>query len=114
MNTGRYGAGAYQAAANCRGARQQEADVFRRATGALRASLNGRPIDRVRAVADNRRLWLAVSDLMTDPGNSLPKPLRAGMISVSLSVRREMDKPIPNIDFLIGINESITDGLAGS
>jgi hypothetical protein len=36
------------------------------------------------------------------------------MISVSLSVRREMDKPIPNIDFLIGINESITDGLAGS
>jgi hypothetical protein len=25
-----------------------------------------------------------------------------------------MDKPIPNIDFLIGINESITDGLAGS
>ena len=107
------GAKAYQQVADRGNVRGQEADVFRRATAALRQGLERGTMDRVRAIADNRRLWLAVSDLMTDPSNGLPDPTRAGLISLSLSVRREMDKTQPDFDFLISINETIVAGLAG-
>jgi flagellar protein FlaF len=114
MNSFNRGARAYQAAADVRNLRQQEADVFRRATGALRSSRNGRPLDRVRAIADNRRLWITVSNLMKDSSNVLPAELRAGIVSLGLAVEREMEKPSPNFDFLISINESIVDGLSGA
>ena len=69
-------------------------------------------MDRVRALADNRRLWLTLSALMKDPENPLPPVLRAGIISVGLAVEREMDKGSPDMSFLISINENITAGLA--
>ena len=50
------------------------------------------PIPRVRALADNRRLWLTVADLMRDPENALPLELRASIVSVGLAVQREMDR----------------------
>ena len=53
------------------------------------------PIPRVRALADNRRLWMTVLDLMRDPANALPEPLRASIISVGLAVQREMDAKRP-------------------
>jgi flagellar protein FlaF len=113
-NSVKRGARAYQAAADCRSLRQQEADVFRRATGALR-SCRHRPIaDQLRAIADNRRLWLTLSNLMKDPTNALPKELRAGIVSLGIAVDREMQKPAPDFDFLIGVNESIIDGLSGA
>ena len=58
---------AYQAAASHRSQREQEADVFRRAIGALKSARNGNAFQRVRALADNRRLWMTVHDLMHDP-----------------------------------------------
>jgi len=67
----------------------------------------------VRALADNRRLWITVLDLMRDPSNALPQPLRASIISVGLAVQRDMEHESPDFDFLISINESITAGLAG-
>ena len=60
---------AYETAATHRSQREQEADVFRRATGALKAARNPDRMPRVRAIADNRRLWLTVNDLMRDPLN---------------------------------------------
>ncbi len=104
---------AYQQAASYRSTREQEADVFRHANFLLRRALSANRIERSRAVADNRRLWLTVADLMTDPANALPMETRAGLISLSLSVRREMAKDEPDIPFLIGINETIIAGLAG-
>ena len=104
---------AYQAAATHRTQREQEADVFRRATGALQTARDADPIQRVRALADNRRLWLTVGDLMRDPLNALPAELRAGIVSVGLAVQREMDRDSPDFDFLIAVNESIAAGLAG-
>ncbi len=104
---------AYEAASAHRSPRQQEADVFRRATGALRAARDGGgPVERVRAIADNRRLWLTVVDLLRDPGNALPAGLRASIVSVGLTVQREMEADMPDFDFLIGINENIAAGLA--
>jgi flagellar protein FlaF len=104
---------AYQAASVHRSPREQEADVFRRVIGALKAAREAGPVQRVRALADNRRLWFAVADLMRDPGNSLPIALRASILSVGLSVQRDMDGETPDFDFLIEVNEHIAAGLSG-
>lgn len=104
---------AYATAAAHRSQREQEADVFRRVIGGLRIARNvNNPLQRVRALADNRRLWMAVTDLMRDPASSLPAPLRASIVSVAIAVQREMDRDSPNFDFLIEINENIVAGLA--
>ncbi|MEO8714529.1 MAG: flagellar biosynthesis regulator FlaF [Acetobacteraceae bacterium] len=103
---------AYQQAAGHRSLRQQEADIFHQATGALRAARAGQSIERARAIADNRRLWLTVSDPMSDPANALPTGLRASIASVGISVRREMESAHPDFDFLIAINEHMAAGLA--
>jgi flagellar biosynthesis activator protein FlaF len=105
---------AYGAATNHRSARDQEADVFRRTIGALRLARQAEPVSRTRAIADNRRLWLAVTDLMRDPRNALPDELRASLVSVGLAVQREMDRAAPNFDFLISINEHIAEGLSAN
>jgi flagellar protein FlaF len=104
---------AYKAAANNRSQRQQEADVFLRATGALKASRETESIQQVRAIADNRRLWTTVVDLMRDPRNALPRELRASIVSVGAAVQREMDREKPDFDFLIAVNENIAAGLCG-
>ena len=87
--------------------------MFRQAVAGLRSARNSAPIQKIRALADNRRLWMMVHDLMRDPRNALPEPLRASIVSVGLSVQREMDQDQPDFDFLIGINESMAAGLAG-
>ena len=102
---------AYQASSDARSLRAQEADVFHRATGALRSALAGREVDRVRALADNRRLWLTVLGLVQDPENRLPPPVRATIVSVGRSVQREMDQAMPDLGFLIAVNENVVAGL---
>ena len=104
---------AYKAAARYRSPRDQEADVFRRATAALKAARDAGPIQQIRALADNRRLWITVLDLMRDPSNALPEPLRASIISVGLAVQRDMDGETPDFEFLISINDNIAAGLSG-
>lgn len=113
MQTMKQAASAYQAAATHRSEREQEADVFRRASGALKAARDAASITRVQAIADNRRLWLTVTDLMRDPSNALPQDLRASIVSVGLAVQREMAREKPDFDFLIAINENIAAGLGG-
>lgn len=102
---------AYESAAGHRSQRAQEADVFHRAIGALKAARDAGPIPRVRALADNRRLWFTVADLMRDPASTLPAELRASILSVGMTVQREMDRDAPDFDFLISINETIAAGL---
>ena len=104
---------AYKSASRLRSQRDQEADAFRQAVAGLRNARSSTAIQKVRALADNRRLWMMVHDLMRHPDNALPAPLRASIISVSLSVQREMDRDAPDFDFLIGINEHMAAGLAG-
>ena len=104
---------AYQTAASHRTQREQEADVFRRASGALKAAREAGTTIQVQAIADNRRLWLLVNDLMRDPTNALPMDLRASIVSVGMVVQREMTQDNPDFDFLITINENIAAGLSG-
>ena len=103
---------AYQVSANTRSLRAQEADVFYRANGALRTSQHGSATDQVRAIADNRRLWLTVMGLVQDPTNQLPSGVRAAIVSIGHSVQRAMDNPSPDLEFLIAVNENVAAGLA--
>lgn len=104
----------YETASSFRSTREQEADVFRRVNGALRASEQGSPVQRVRALADNRRLWRTMSDLLRDPDNGLPRETRAALLSIGLTVEREMEEDQPDLAFLIAVNENIAAGLSGA
>ncbi|WP_428488234.1 flagellar biosynthesis regulator FlaF [Rhodopila sp.] len=104
---------AYESASRNRSQRDQEADVFRHATAVLKSARQATGIQRVRALADNRRLWLTVNDLMRDPANALPEATRAGIVSISMSVQREMEQDAPDFGFLISINENFIAGLSG-
>ncbi len=103
---------AYASAATHRSLRDQDAEVFRRTNAALGHAGGASPYDRVRALSDNDRLWTAVIDLLQDSANPLPQPLRASIISVGLSVRREMQRETPDIGFLMAVNENIAAGLS--
>jgi flagellar biosynthesis regulator FlaF len=109
---------AYGAAHAALDPREREADVFRRVTGALRAVAGAEGAAgqagpaRARALADNRRLWLAVEAAALHPANMLPARLRAELVSLARAVQRELDLPSPDIGFLIGVNEQIAAGLA--
>ena len=105
---------AYGAATAQRSLREQEADVFLRVNGALKAAQNADAITRAKSLADNRRLWLSVNDIVRDPENQLPAELRASILSVGLTVQREMDSEAPDFQFLISVNENIAAGLASA
>ncbi len=104
---------AYQARSADRNLRDQEADVFRRATAALRQAQADSAVARVRALADNSLLWTTLVISLKDPANALPETLRSSIISVGLAVQREINAKQPDLPFLIGINEQMTAGLMG-
>lgn len=105
---------AYAASAAVRSPREQEADLFRRVSLQLRRSADQGDLSRVRALADNQRLWALVMDQLRDPANALPVPLRASIVSVGLCLQKEMQKPEPDFAFLAAVNENIAAGLAGA
>jgi flagellar biosynthesis regulator FlaF len=112
MQIGTEAVRAYAASAARRSLREQEAEVFRRTNSALRRGRELGGLERVRALADNQRLWSNVIDLMRDPQNMLPVSLRAAVISVGLSVQREMQCANPDTEFLLAVNENIAGGLS--
>jgi len=105
---------AYAVSSNRRSRREQEAEVFRLVNAALRRGRESGGAVLVRALADTMRLWNMVLDLVGDPDNTLPADLRASIISVGLAVRRETQRPQPDVDFLVSINENIASGLSGT
>lgn len=107
------GALRYGAAQQTRSLREQEADVFRRVNYSLKAALNADAIERARAVADNRRLWLAVESAMLHPANQLPDALKASIVGLGRSIQREMESREPDLPFLINLNDQMILGLSG-
>tara|TARA_R110002051_G_scaffold139587_4_gene212304 strand:- start:2010 stop:2321 length:312 start_codon:yes stop_codon:yes gene_type:complete len=70
---------------------------------------------RIDALDWNRRLWSALATDCSDPGNTMAKPLRAQIISISLFVGRhssEIMRGEDDFDALIDINRMIMQGLA--
>ncbi len=91
--------------------KQMEAEIFARATRAIRSAEAGTEMDRIRAIADNRRLWNAVYGAVVDPTNALPVTLRAQIASVALTVIRECEAAQPDLAFVAGMNEIFAGGL---
>jgi flagellar biosynthesis regulator FlaF len=112
MNTAAQAAQAYGSAAAHRSQRSQEAEIFRRVVSTLKAARQAGELAQVKALADNRRLWLTIADIMRDPANTLPASLRSSILSVGICVHREMDQAAPDFDFLISVNENIAEGLS--
>jgi flagellar biosynthesis regulator FlaF len=102
---------AYQMTRQAMDPREQEADVFRRVTGALKAAMEKDGVLRARAIADNRRLWIALDASLRHPANQLPQDTKVTMIQVGRTVMREMENASPDLAFLIEINEQLTSGL---
>ena len=114
MSSSNMAARAYAAATVNKSTREQEADVFRSVIARLQVARQSGPTEQIRAIADNRRLWTTVTDLVNDPCNTLPPETRAGILSIGATVRREMERPAPDFDFLITINKHIAEGLSGN
>lgn len=91
--------------------KQMEAEVFARATRAIRAAEVDSSLARARAVADNRRLWDAVRTSVLDPTNALPAALRAQIAGVAMAVLRECDQPEPDLGFVAEMNDHFASGL---
>jgi flagellar biosynthesis regulator FlaF len=91
--------------------KQMEAEVFARCTRAIRAAETGSALDRVRAVADNRRLWDAVHASVSDPANALPPAMRGGLAGLAQAVLRECEAAEPDLGFIAEMNEQTAAGL---
>jgi flagellar protein FlaF len=96
-----------------RSPRHQEADVFRRVNHGLKAAQHADRVERSRAVADNRRLWLAMDAAMLHPANQLPEALKASILSLGRLIQREMNRETPDLAFLIEMNDQMIAGLSG-
>ena len=72
--------------------------------------------ERIEALYYLRRLWTIFLDDLNDPGNELPKPLRAGLLSIGVWMMKEIDRAhgglTTDLTAMIEINAIIRDGLS--
>lgn len=67
-------------------------------------------------IAENQKIWNALRLDLSDPGNALPAPLRAQLISISTWIERQSTSIIggaAGVSSLVAVNRAIVDGLAG-
>ncbi|HEY1095611.1 MAG TPA: flagellar biosynthesis regulator FlaF [Alphaproteobacteria bacterium] len=70
--------------------------------------------ERIDAVLWNRDVWGALKADLSSEGNSLPKELRASLISIAIWVEKESLRVVDgkgDIDALIEVNRNIMEGL---
>ncbi|MBS0360594.1 MAG: flagellar biosynthesis regulator FlaF [Proteobacteria bacterium] len=106
-----------QAATRVENPRETEYRLFAQVTLALieagKADASDIPA-RIDALDWNRRVWTALSDDCSSPGNALPAQLRASIISLAIFVGRHTSKVIrgqESIETLIDINRTVMQGL---
>ena len=110
---------AYQAAAQrAESPRELEYRLFGQVTRALMSASQADEMDfavRIDALDWNRRLWSTLARDVSEPGNGLPKPLKAQIISLSLWVSRHSSAVMrrqEDFEPLIDINKMMMQGLA--
>ena len=107
-----------QAATSAETPRETEFRLFSQVTLALveASRLDSRDLaGRVPALDWNRRLWSVLALDCGNPGNQLPKELRAGIISPSIWVNKYTSDVIrgqDDIQDLIDVNRMIMQGLS--
>lgn len=98
--------------------RQMEYRLFAQVTLALMEAAKSDPTDipaRIDVLDWNRRVWTALRDDCSNPGDALPASLRASIISLSIWVARHTSAVIrreEQIEPLIEINRMIMQGLS--
>jgi flagellar protein FlaF len=108
----------HQAAVRSENPREMEYRLFAQVTLALMEAAKADPHDiaaRIDALDWNRRVWSTLGEDCANPGNALPAPLRASIISLAIWVGRQTSKVIrrqDTIESLIEINRMIMQGLA--
>jgi flagellar protein FlaF len=108
-----------QAASRAENPRDTEYRLFGQVTLALMEAAKTDPADiqgRLDALDWNRRVWSVLRDDCSSPGNKLPAPLRAAIISLSIWVSKHTSAVIrrqEQIEPLIEINRMIMQGLQG-
>ena len=107
------------ATARAENPREAEYRLFGQVTRALIDASRADPTDiktRIDALDWNRRLWSTLATDCSNPDNTLPAPLRAQLISISLFVSRHSSAIMrgeEDFQALIDINRMIMQGLAG-
>jgi flagellar protein FlaF len=99
-----------------RSPRRAEADVFRQVTGRMKAHEAKNGPDRIAALHDNRRLWIAAAVTLADDGNGLPPELRAQLLGLAGFVERHTAAVLrgqAEMSPLIEINHRVHEGLSG-
>ena len=111
---------AYQKAAQqAETPRESEYRLFGEVTRALMEAARTDPANfkvRIDALDWNRRVWSALAADCATPENSLPPPVRAQIISLSIWVCRytsDVMQRREDIEPLIDVNRIIMQGLAG-
>lgn len=108
-----------QAAQRAENPREAEYRLFGQVTRALMSAAEADRNDlrtRMDALDWNRRLWSALAADCAEPANTLPVPVRAQIISISLWVGRHTSAVMrgeEEIVDLIDINRIIMQGLSG-
>jgi len=108
-----------QAAQRAEQPRSAEYRLFGQVTRALMEAAKADPADlaaRMDALDWNRRMWSALATDCASPDNSLPAPVRAQIISISLWVSKHTSAVMrreEEFDPLIDINRIVMQGLAG-
>ena len=106
-----------QANRNSENPRQTEYRAFAIFTRALEEAEAEGSIAVVKAVADNRQLWLTLQIDLASSENKLPKELKAQLISIAIWVDRYSNaamKGEASLDPLISVNKQIMEGLKGA
>jgi flagellar protein FlaF len=110
---------AYQRAAQrAENPRESEYRLFGQVTRALMDAAKADESDfraRIDAIDWNRRVWSALATDCSNPDNSLPGPLRASIISLSLWVARHSSAVMrreEDFEPLIEVNRIVMQGLA--
>ncbi|KAA2213116.1 flagellar biosynthesis regulator FlaF [Teichococcus oryzae] len=92
--------------------RAAEAAAFRHALALLENARAGSGRMRAEAILATGLLWDAVLLASAGPASGLPAPLRRELTRLARSVLREIDRPVPDLDFLITVNGQMLRGLA--
>ncbi|WP_025898041.1 flagellar biosynthesis regulator FlaF [Sneathiella glossodoripedis] len=97
--------------------KQTEYRAFAIFTRALEEAEAKGPVAVVKAVADNRQLWLTLQVDLASEENKLPLELRAQLLSIAIWVNKysvDAMKGEASLEPLITVNKQIMEGLRGS